>query len=409
MAAGVPLSPRRPDGRLSIMAANGDERASALQIGLRRLNWPAAAGALVRRYSRRRVGLSAEQLGVALFRGVLGRDPPDWAWQNLLRSPQAVEEAVRSWIASPEFRINMLKTLVPEVELPDLVQSMPDRYEIQSVGGSPLRVYAGHCDDDITCMESLIGKNRYYDRFGAATPVIDLDKQITATIVRGLGARSCFDLGCFTGPVMSLLADAGVRVQGLETSHLAFTFAHSNIRDAIIFGDLLNSDGIDGPFDVIICMDVLEHLNPIRIDGYIAKILSLLADDGYLYVNSPMFGSDPIFGVVEEPYLNEWGSVGDSSYWRHWPCDERGWPLHGHLIWASPGWWTDKFQAHGLVRDQVIEQAIQRSLGGFFQYAPGRRSLFVLGRAGKQGGSARVAGDIQAALSAMPDLPKAEP
>jgi len=391
------------------MALHGDERASALQIGLRRLSWPALAAALTGRYSRRADGLSAEQIGGALFRGVLGRDPPDWAWEKLLLSEQGVEEAVRTLIASPEFRTLMLKTLVPAGELPDLIQAMPERYEIQSIGGSPLRVYVGRCDDDITLVESLIEKHRYYDRFGAATPVIDLDKQITATIVRGLGATSCFDLGCFTGTVLSLLADAGVRVVGMEASHLAFAFAYPNIRDAMIFGDLLTSDGVEGKFDVILCMDVLEHLNPMRLDAYIEKILSLLTDDGYLYVNSPMFGADPTFGIVEAPYLTEWESVGDSSYWRHWPCDERGWPLHGHLIWATPGWWTGKFQAHGLVREHAIEQVIQQNLGAFFQYAPGRRSLFVLGRAGNQGAGTRVAGDIEAALSSLPNLPKPEP
>jgi hypothetical protein len=43
------------------------------------------------------------------------------------------------------------------------------------------------------------------------------------------------------------------------------------------------------------------------------------------------------------------------------------------------------------------------------RYAPGRRSLFVLGRAGDQGAGTRVAGDIEAALSSLPNLPKLEP
>ena len=125
-------------------------------------------------------------------------------------------------------------------------------------------------------------------------------------------------------------------------------------------------------------MDVLEHLNPLLLDVYIEKLTSLLDRDGYLYVNSPMWGSDRNFGVLEERYLREWDSVGDGSYWRHLPCDGRGWPLHGHLIWASSGWWEQKFAEHGLVRDTVVEGAIQKTLAKWFECAPGRKSVFVL-------------------------------
>src|SRR3954471_12496398 len=61
------------------------------------------------------------------------------------------------------------------------------------------------------------------------------------------------------------------------------------------------------------------------------------------------------------------------------PCDETGWPEHGHLIWASPNWWTAKSAAHGLRRDVAAERVIHHRLGSFFDdHAPGRRSLFVL-------------------------------
>ena len=70
-------------------------------------------------------------------------------------------------------------------------------------------------------MESLIQRHRYYDGLGVWSPFIDLDKEITAALVRGLGAHSCFELGCYTGPVLSLLAEAGVDVLGAEVSHTA--------------------------------------------------------------------------------------------------------------------------------------------------------------------------------------------
>jgi SAM-dependent methyltransferase len=288
--------------------------------------------------------------------------------------------------------------------MPDLKALIPDRYETQLVRGSPMTVYVARTDADVALMASLLDRHRFYDRFGVWSPVIDYDKEITAAIVRGLGARSCFELGCFTGPVISLLAEAGVSVLGAEVSHLAFAFAYPNVRDAILFGDLLTLD-IEQRFDVVLCMDVLEHVSPLRIDQYIQKILSIVHEDGYIYLNSPMWGNDLIFGIFEEPYLDEWLTVGDTSYWRHWPCDDKGWPLHGHLVWASAAWWERKFRDYGLVRDMTIEQVIHQNLATFFEHAGGRRSLFVLRRRANNRSSAMTAAAINTELARQQGIP----
>jgi hypothetical protein len=282
--------------------------------------------------------------------------------------------------------------------MPNLTVSLPDKYETQLVRGGPMTVYAARTDEDMILMESLIERHRFYDQLGVWSPVIDRDKRITAATARGLGARSCFELGCFTGPVMSVLADAGVSVLGSEVSHLALAFAYPNIRAAIMFGDLLTLD-IDRRFDVILCMDVLEHVSPIRLDGYIKKIMSILDADGYIYLNSPMWGNDDMFIPLEEPYLEEWLAVGDTSYWRHWPCDDKGWPVHGHLVWASPAWWEAKFASHGLIRDRTVEKVIHQRLEDFLENTPGRRTLFVLRRCESQKSSAAVAAELDKMLS----------
>ena len=329
--------------------------------------------------------LSPEGIATSLYRGMLGRDAEPAGLNDVagqLRCGAPLEQLVQGFISSPEFRARMIRSLAPAVELPDLTRLMPDHYELPMGPGSPT-LYVAKSDADISLMETLIQKHRFYDRFGVWSPVIDLDKMITAAIVRGLGARSCFELGCFTGPVLSLLAESGLEVAGLEVSHSAFAFAYPNIRDAMIFGDLLTA-AIDRPFDVVLCMDVLEHLSPLRLDEYVARIGSILQDGGYIYLNSPMWGFDQVFGIAGEQNLQAWQSIGDASYWRHWPCDDRGWPEHGHLVWASPNWWTTKFAAHGLDREPAIEQVIQHRLATFFESAPGRRSLFVLRHRGTE-------------------------
>jgi hypothetical protein len=121
--------------------------------------------------------------------------------------------------------------------------------------------------------------------------------------------------------------------------------------------------------------------------------------DGYIYLNAPMWGKDRVFGVFEEPYLEEWLTVGDRSYWRHWPCDDRGWPIHGHLVWASADWWERKFRDYGLVRDTVIEQVIHQNLATFFEQAKGRRCLFVLRRPDNRRSSVAIAAAVHSALA----------
>jgi SAM-dependent methyltransferase len=340
--------------------------------------------------------MSDDHIVTALYRGILGRDadPAGLSEKVAMLMSVGLEQVAAALIHSPEFRERFLPFVIPTTPLPDLLASMPDHYEHHGEPGSTTPVYIARSDADVSLMASLIEKHRYYDHFGVWNPSIDRDKEITAAIVRGLQARSCFELGCFTGAVISLLADAGLAVTGMDTSHLAFVFAYPNIRDALLFGDTLTLT-LARRFDVILCVDVLEHICPLRLDASIAKLISAMEDDGYIYLNSPMCGEDRIFGMVEQPYLAEWQSVGDTAYWRRWPCDAVGWPLHGHLVWASPAWWERTFRRHGLVRDETIETAIQQSLGAFFESAPGRRSLFVLRRPSNKRNSDAVADAVR--------------
>jgi tRNA (mo5U34)-methyltransferase len=398
---------RRANGRAvgwrsipNLMFAVDDQKGSSPVSAAARDVSRSLIGRAYRRF-RGRSEWTSEEVVTALYRGILERDPDPTGLQDhieFLRSGRPLERLVRAFVASKEFRSRILESVVPVTPLPDLRAAMPDMYQSQPVDGSPITVYLGRADDDIARMRKLIDKHGYYDRFGAWTPLIDLDKVITAAIVRGLGARSCFELGCFTGPVLSLLAETGISVLGVEVSHTALALAYPNVRDSILFGDLLALE-IDRRFDVVLCMDALEHVSPLLLDAYVERIASLVDQDGYVYLNSPMWGQDRIFGVFEEPYLEEWRSVGDASYWRHWPCDDKGWPLHGHLVWASPTWWERKFRDYGLVRDTVIERAIHRDLATFFERAIGRRCLFVLRRPGNRRSSAKVEAAVHAALA----------
>jgi len=269
----------------------------------------------------------------------------------------------------------MAQTL-PAAELPDLRKLSPENFLVERTDyNEDATVFRASRDEDFDRLEQFIIEHRYYDAPGVWGAKIDLDKQVTTAIALGLGASKCLELGCFSGAIMSLLKRRGVDVTGLDASHLAFVLAYPEIRRHIVFGDLLSTDFPSDQFDVIVAMDILEHLSPIKFDKYIEKIRNLITTNGYVYVNSPMFGSDDVFGTIFPQYLKEWERVGDESFWRDLDCDDRGWPKHGHLVWASPTWWEAKFAAHGLRRDRAIERVIHRKLEKFFESAPGRKCL----------------------------------
>ena len=91
------------------------------------------------------------------------------------------------------------------------------------------------------------------------------------------------------------------------------------------------------------------------------------------------FGHDAVFGQVFPADIPEWQRDLEEGYFHAFPCDASGWPEHGHLIWATPAWWTEVFHRHGLLRDTQIEKAIHDRFSDFYEkHSPSRKSFFVL-------------------------------
>ncbi|MEP7042464.1 MAG: methyltransferase domain-containing protein [Dokdonella sp.] len=349
---------------------------------------------------------SAEQLVTELYRGLLGREPDPGGLRSHVDAMNAgapLGEIARGMTESEEFSKKQGYLRVLPAQLPDLVALHPQRYRLNDDGSSTFSV---RDDADFDWLERMIHEHRYYDSFGVWSPVVDIDKRVIAALVTGLGAKRCLELGCFTGPVLSLLDAQGIDVAGVEISHLAFVLAYPSIKNRIHYGDLLSVE-LQAPFDAVIAMDILEHLNPLKLDLYLARIAGLLDRNGYFLINSPMFGADDVFGEVAPPFLPEWRAVGPQSFWRHLHCDAQGWPMHGHLVWASPSWWEGLLAAHGLVRDRALERRVQADLGTFFErYAPARKSFFLLRHANATSSATadRVSAALMQALATEPAL-----
>jgi hypothetical protein len=368
------------------------------------------------RFARRPAGVApplqlrytSAEVAHAMYLGILDRAPDPNGLKNMtefLEAGNPIDAVAKIMLSSSEFNQCQMKQLIPPHQLPDLVQLHPERYERETTSyGVPMILFKADSDADFDFMEQAIARHRYYDSFGVWGGKIDLDKRITAALVQGMGASSCLELGCFSGAVISLLDDAGVDVVGLDVSHLAFALAYPNIKHRMVYADLLTAR-LERRFDAVLAMDIIEHLNPVKFDQYVDAIAALMSQDGYFYLNSPMFGTDDVFGELFGPYVTQWKAAGDQAYWRRLDCDPSGWPLHGHLVWASPAWWEQQFAAKGLVRDRDIERAIHARLEYFLAENPARKCLFVLKHEGNTRNSADVINGIHAALDRVPGLP----
>lgn len=320
----------------------------------------------------------SEELVAAAYEAILGRNPDESGFSNSVKAINCgltLVDFIRNMINSDEFAQQNKILRINRHELPDLTIWRPEQYSRLDDGST---VYFARTDADFEFLESSILNHHYYDSFGVWLPSIDLDKRLIAAIVAGLGAHRSLEIGCFSGPVLSELNDRGVDAVGIDVSHLAFVLAYPSIRSKMVYGDLLSLK-FEEQFDVVYAMDVLEHLSPLKLGSYIDRIGALVTDSGYVFVNSPMFGEDDVFGCVFERYLPQWSLSDSSSFWRHLHCDAKGWPLHGHLVWAESGWWERIFRERGLVRDREIEREIHTLLATFFsRLAPARKAFYVL-------------------------------
>ena len=228
---------------------------------------------------------------------------------------------------------------------------------------------------------------------------VDADKRIVAEIVASFGPRRALELGCAAGAVLECLEGRGILAEGIEISSMAREKAPAHLRGRIHHGDLLDLN-LAGGYDLVFGLDVFEHLNPNRLDGYVARLALISSDDAFLFCNIPVFGDDPVFGTVFPFYVDGWER--DALEGRPFSAiqvDDRGYPIHGHLTWADARWWVARFEAHGFRRDEDIERALHSKYDGYMEKrSPARRSFFVFAKA-------RAAGRRQAILERIANEP----
>jgi SAM-dependent methyltransferase len=121
----------------------------------------------------------------------------------------------------------------------------------------------------------LIYDADYYD-CSTDDPAIRSVRTISDSIVKGFAPRSVIDVGCGTGALLKALRDRGCQVLGLEYSDAALRLCRKQQVPVLKFN--LDKDTFSDPrtFDVVVSMEVAEHLPARTADRYV-KLLSSLS------------------------------------------------------------------------------------------------------------------------------------
>jgi len=99
--------------------------------------------------------------------------------------------------------------------------------------------------------------------------------------------RSLVSLGCGSSPIINLFQSKVVGVE-IEPGKVAFMEKHSDAE--FIVGDITKMDPI-GRFEVVLCNEVLEHLEVDGLTGTIKLLTKYLEKDGKLVISFPDYGS----------------------------------------------------------------------------------------------------------------------
>lgn len=322
----------------------------------------------------------------AAFRDILGREADQGGlefYRGVLRSGVRRTAVLLDIMRSEEFR----RSLAPPApsSLPNLVLQRPERYrrDVDRNSRQSILVFDAASPADFDWLESAIITNGYYEAPGVWVLEVDFDKRLVAEMIASFAPAAALELGTAAGAVLECLDDLGVAAEGVEISAMAIAKAAGRVRPRIHHGDLLALD-LPAKYDLVFGLDVFEHLNPNKLDAYLARMAAITRDDGYLFCNIPAFGEDEVFGTVFPFYVDAWeAQARDGGLLRSLHVEETGYPIHGHLAWATAPWWVRRFEAAGFTRDVEVERALHRKYDGYMaKRSPARCAYFVFGKPG---------------------------
>ena len=180
--------------------------------------------------------------------------------------------------------------------------------------------------------------------------------------------------------------------------------AHPRAKPWVRWGDVLDPATLGRGYDLVLALDILEHLPPDLVPRALANLAGALEPGGRLFTVLPAYGPNEFGPEIYPLHLEEWRRDAALGIpFRNIPLDDQGRPHLGHLTHATIPWWTDAFRKAGLARLGEVERVLHDRFDAAFELP--RRSFFLFAKAGFLGARAddrRLRGRI----ADIPGLPR---
>jgi ubiquinone/menaquinone biosynthesis C-methylase UbiE len=114
-------------------------------------------------------------------------------------------------------------------------------------------------------------------------------RALVGSLVQRRGPLRILDVGCGTGYLLTDLADwaGGAPIVGLDVSTHALRFCQHRGLDDLTCGSAVELPFADAAFDLVICIDVIQHLSPAGADDQaLGEYARVLAPRGLLYLRT---------------------------------------------------------------------------------------------------------------------------
>ncbi|MHB8780433.1 MAG: class I SAM-dependent methyltransferase [Candidatus Geothermincolia bacterium] len=166
--------------------------------------------------------------------------------------------------------------------------------------------------------------------------------------------RRVLDVGCAKGFLVGRFLERGIDARGIDVSAYAISEGVASLGDKLSVGDITDIGFEDSAFDLVICMETLEHVDPEQVPAAAQELARVSSRH--------VFASIPSFG------FNDFGPQGipmspaqqlDAAAHRNFSeitLDDQGRPHHGHVTLATYRWWTERFSEARLQRLGWLER-----------------------------------------------------
>lgn len=247
----------------------------------------------------------------------------------------------------------------------------------QATSTSPLRDGAPEAEYGATYYSNYWGGGGPYER---NERWLKFFGDVADGIIRDLYPTTALDAGCAMGFLVEALYKRGVDATGTDISEYAISQAHESVTERCSVASL--TEPIEGRFDLITCIEVLEHVPPAETGVAIANLCA--ATDSLLISSTPGDYGEPTHLNVLPPEawsakLAEHGFIRDIerdfSYISPWAAlyTRQTEPLSETVRRYDRGWWRLRREVTE-VRESLLqsqEQLAELEAGGGIGNRPG--------------------------------------